>query len=122
MKSGARQRIIRRTLSSEEQRDERARGSSVMNYAAPCVGEAGHLPEPVADDFFQLRERGARLPGQSQDAEARAKHVAKNARELAVGGEIAEEARMLPVRQPRNDDLVHVAENCCERLPVLGRR
>ena len=74
------------------------------------------------DDFFQLGERGAGLPVQPEHAEAGAQQVAEHARRAtAFGGEVAEEPRVLPVRQAGHEDRVEVREDRVERLG-FGRR
>ena len=48
--------------------------------------------------------------------------LGEDARLRAGVREVGEEARALPVREPRQEDVVEVAEDVRERLRLLGRR
>ncbi len=48
--------------------------------------------------------------------------VGENARRQGVGGEIAEEARMLPEREARHDDAIQVRDRRAEILRLVRRR
>jgi hypothetical protein len=62
------------------------------------------------------------LPGQAEDAEPGAQVIAEHRRQLAVRGEVSEEARVLPVRQPGQDHALEVAEDGLEALRLDRRR
>ena len=93
LQPAARERVAGRALPRADQGDQRARRGGVLDDAAPGGGQPEHLPQPVGDDLLDFGEGRARLPGQSEDAEASADQIAKNARRQRIGGEIAEEAR-----------------------------
>ena len=96
LQPAAREAVVGGALARAQQRDQCARRRRVLNHAAPPVGQAEHLPQPVGGDFFDLGQRGTRLPRQSQHAESGAGVVAEHARQLAVAWEVAEERRVLP--------------------------
>jgi hypothetical protein len=49
--------VIRPALARTQQRDQGAGGRGVVDHAAPRVGEAEHLPQPIGHDFLDFRER-----------------------------------------------------------------
>ena len=122
LQPASREAVVGRALARAEQRDERAGGRGVLNDAAPGRQTAEHLTKPVGRDFFDFGQRRTRLPRQAEHAQARAREVAQHAREIAVAGEVAEERRMRPVRETRDDDRVEVAHDVVERFGRLGRR
>src|ERR1039458_9902188 len=122
LQSTAAKRVVRRALARTQQRDERARGRGVLDDAAPRLREADHLPHPVARDLLELRERGARLPREAQDAESGAKKIAEHARWRAVAREVAEELRMLPMREPGYDHALDVAQDRVEWIDRKSTR
>ena len=66
------------------------------------------------------RRRGA--PEDPDLVEPGAEQLGEDARLRAGVREVGEEARALPVREPRQEDVVEVAEDVRERLRLLGRR
>ena len=122
LQAAARQRIVGRPLAGADQRDECAGRGGVLDHAAPRRRKPEHLPEPVGDDLFDFCQRWARLPGEADHAEAGADDVAEHAREQRVGGEIAEEARMLPKRKARNDEAIEIRDRRAKVLRLVGRR
>ena len=92
-----------------------------MNHAAPGRRQADHLAHPIGGDFLHLGKRRAGLPGQAQHAQAGAGEIAEHAPKQAIGGEVTEEARMLPVREAGQDDTVQIADHSLERLGVRRR-
>ena len=73
------------------------------------------------DHLFQLAQGGARLPREAEHAQAGAEEVPQDGGQRAVGGEVAEEARVLPVREAGQDGRVDVAEDVGEGLGIVGR-
>src|SRR6185312_5453701 len=68
-----------------------------------------------------LRQGGARLPRQPDDAEPCAHEVSEDAREQPVGWEVSEEAGMLPVRNSGQDEPIDVCRDYLEGLASLWR-
>ena len=110
-----------RPLARAQQGDQGVGGRSVLDHAAPGIAEAGHAAQPIGHHLFQLGERRAGLPGEAEGAEAGREIVAQHAGWQAVGGEIGEEAGMLPMRQARHDDALHVGEDGIEALGLKRR-
>ena len=121
LQSAARQRISRRPLARADERDQCAGRRGILNDAAPGRREPEHLPQPIDDDLFDFGQRRARLPGEPEHAEPSADEIAENARRQGVGGEVAEETRMLPKRQSRQDDAVEIVDHRAEVLRLARR-
>ena len=85
------------------------------------AGRAEEVGEPVQDVLLELGGSRAGHPGHALDAEARGDQVAEHGRPGGVGGEVAEEAGVLPVRDAGQHDPVEVGEDGGERLALLGR-
>ena len=66
----------------------------------------------AAGDVTQLMHCAAERGGQ---------HFGEHGRRTAVGGEIGEERRVLPVGHSREDDLVEIPEDPVEGFPIGGR-
>ena len=122
LQAAARQRVIRRPLARANERDQRAGRGGVLDHAAPGRGEPEHLPQPIGDDFLDFRHRRARLPREPDHAEAGADKIAEDSGRQGVGGEIAEEARMLPERQARNDKAIEILDHRAEIFRLRRRR
>ena len=93
LQAAACQRIVRGAFAGAHQSDQRAGRGGILDHAAPRFGEADHLAHPVGDDFLQLGQRRAGLPGQTEHAQAGAEVIAQHRGELAVGRKVAEEVR-----------------------------
>ena len=113
---------VRRPLARREDgAEDRARGR-VLDDAVKSIGQADHLPEPVEHARLHLRGRGRRLPQHALRAERRGEHLREERRRARVRREVGEEARVLPVRDPRQHDRGEVGEDRLHRLAALGRR
>src|SRR5579863_988897 len=93
LQAAARQGKGARPFARADQRDQGPGRGRVLDDAAPAVAQAYELTHPIDDDLFELGQRRARLPRQAERAEACREIVAEHGRELAVAGEVAEEAR-----------------------------
>ena len=108
-----------------EQGDEVGAGAGVLDDAAAGGGgaeglrQAEQLGEPVHDVLLELGGGGAGHPRHALDAEAGGDEVAEHRGPGGVGGEVAEEAGVLPVREPGDDDAVEVGEDVGEGLALL---
>ena len=122
LQPATRQRKPGSSLAGTEQRHERRRGRRILDDSAPRRAETHHLPDPVGRDLLELRERRTRLPRQAEHAEPRAQVVAEHGREFAVRREVAEEIRMLPVRQARQDHRLEIPQHRVEALGRVRRR
>ena len=112
-----------RPLSPRQQRAQgRARGG-VLDDAAPGLlraelrRQAEHPDQPVENVGLELRAGRTGRPEHALDAQARGKELAQNRRTRVVRGEVREEVRRLPVRDPGQDQPVHVGEHRVEGLP-----
>ncbi len=120
--AAARQRKIARLLARANQRHQRRGRGGVLDHAAEALGQADELAHPVGHDFFEFGQRGRRLPGEAERAKPRAQIIAEHRGEFAVGGEIAEEAGMVEMRQARQDQRVEIGEDRRKRFGAGRRR
>ena len=105
----------------EERAEDRARGG-VLDDAREALGQAGHLAKPVEDARLQLGRGGRGLPEHALGAERRGEHLGEDRRRARVRREVGEEARVLPVGDPRQHHRREVGEDLVHRLAALGRR
>ena len=87
----------------------------------PAGRKAEQLGDPVADEQLELGRRGRRPPEEPDRVQRRGEQLREDPRLGGRGREVGKEARMLPVRDPRHEDLVEVAQHRLERLPLVGR-
>ena len=92
----------------------------VRDRAFPAGREPAELACPVADDLFELGERGGGLPAQAQRSKATGHYVAQDGGQRGVGGEPGEVAGVLRVGQPGHYDLVQVGYKSSEGLRRFG--
>ncbi|MNE62835.1 hypothetical protein D3C80_1581440 [compost metagenome] len=116
------QGVIATALAGADQRHQGTGRGGVLDHPAPLIRQADHLPQPVDGGFFQFAQRRAGLPRQAEYAKAGAEEIAEHRRQGAVGGEVTEKIRMLPVGQAGHDQLVDVLEDLLERLTLSRRR
>ena len=121
------QATLRPASSRSFARARRCRATSVLveavSWMTPlqALREADHLAQPVGRRLLDLGDRRARLPGEAEDAEPRADVVAEHRGQLGVRGEVAEEARVLPVREPRQHHAIEVTQDGVEALGLVRR-
>ncbi|MNO86454.1 hypothetical protein D3C76_778500 [compost metagenome] len=121
LQAAAHQRVIAGALAGADQRHQGAGRGGVLDHPAPLRRQTEQLAQPVEGGFLQLAQRRAGLPRQPQHAQAGAEEVAKHRRQRTVGGEVAVEIRVLPMRQAGHHQVVHIIEDRRERLALLGR-
>jgi hypothetical protein len=109
-------------LAGAEQGDQRGGGGGVLDDAREGLRQPDHLPQPVHDRLLELGGDRARLPAHALDAEPGADEIAEHRRQAGVRREVGEEARVVPVGDAGQDDLVEVAEQRGEPVAGLGRR
>jgi hypothetical protein len=109
-----------------QQGDQVGARAGVLDDAPAGAGRAEgcrqveQLGEPVHEVLLELGGRRAGHPGHALDAEAGGDQVAQHRGPRGVGREVAEEAGVLPVGQPGDDDPVEVGEDGGEGLALLG--
>ena len=95
-----------------------------VSSMCPCQPRAGRAAGPasraVSSSSSVQRRRGA--PEEADLVERRGEQLGEDAGLGGGVGEVGEEARVLPVRDARQEDLVEVAQHRRERLRLLGRR
>ncbi len=101
---------------------DRRRRRRVLDVAVKTLGEAEQLAQPVECELLDLRRRRRRAPEHRVHVQCGDEELGEDSGLRAGDGEVAEEARVVPVRDPREDRLVEVAEDRLERLAMLGRR
>ena len=122
LQSAARQSIAGRPFSRANQRHQRARRRGILDHPAPGRRKSEHPPQPIGDHLLDFGQRRTRLPGQPEHAQSGADEIAEDPRRRRIAGEIAEEARVLPERQRRQDDCVQIGDHLGEVLRLVRRR
>ena len=103
-------------VARRDQRGERGRRGRVLDVPVPAVREPEQLPRPVGRAQLELG-RGRRGAPEDRDlVQRRRDQLGEDPRLGGGDGEVGEEARVLPVRERRDDQLVEVAEDVRERL------
>ena len=95
-----------------------------VSSMCPCQpsGQAEQLPHPVDGPQLELRRRGRGAPEDRDLVQRRREQLGEDPRLRRGRREVREEARVLPVRQRGDDQLVEVAQHVRERLALLRRR
>lgn len=88
----------------------------------PAPGKTEQLREPVEDVQLELGRHGRRPPEEGDLVERSRYQLRENRRLRAGDTEVGEVARVLPVRNAGQEDLVEIAQDVRERLSALGRR
>ena len=108
--------MAQRVASDADALDDAAPGP----VGAEPVGEAEQLGHPVEHEGLDLGAGRARGPRHAVHPEAGRGQVTQDRRVAGVGGEVGEEAGVLPVGQAGDDDPIEVGEHRVEGLG-LGR-
>ena len=90
--------------------------SASRSGGLPGLRNPGEVHEPVEHVRFDLRGGGGGGPHHPLGAEPRGRELAENRRGRRLAGEVREPARMLPVGQARDDDVVEITQQIGERL------
>ena len=124
-----------RVLGADERRDGRAGSERATIAAASTPVEAVSSMWPrnssgsptscrsqSTRQLLELLERGRRAPEDPDLVEPGDEELREHAGLRARRREVGEEARALPVREPRQEDVVEIVEHGRERLGLVGRR
>ena len=122
LQAAARSAIAGGSLACAYERHQGGRRGGVLDHTAPGAGQTHHLPQPVGGELLELRESWARLPVEAELRQPGAHIIAEHGREAAVGREVAEETRILPMRAGGQDHTPQVVQDCSERLRRIRRR
>ena len=114
--------MARLVVASGRERGERRGRRRVLDVAVPARRQAEELREPVHDVQLELGRRRRRPPQDPDRVQRRDQELGQDPRLRRRVREVGEEARVLPVRDAGEDDLLDVAQNRRERLRPLGRR
>src|SRR5439155_23106404 len=93
----------------------------VLDMTVEPFREPEQTAKPLQRDFLELRGGGRGAPQHRVDVQRSAEKLREYPRLGAGDREVAEEARMVPVRDAGQEDAVEVVEDVRERLPTLGR-
>ena len=105
---------------NERGKCRRRRG--VLDVSVPAVGQPEQPAHPVDGANLQLGRRRGCAPDQRDLVERRREQLREDPGLGCGDREVGEEARVLPVRQGGDDQLVEVAQHVRERLRLLRRR
>ena len=83
--------------------------------------KADQLPHPVEDELLELGGGGRRPPEHRVDVQRGDQELRQDPRLGARDREVGEEARVVPVRDAREEHLVEIAQDGGERLGLPGR-
>ena len=120
--------IVRRAFPPGKQRAQRSARSSVLNHAAARAGrqkflrQPQHWHQPVQDVRLQFRASRTGRPQHPLHAHPRRQQVAQDRRSRRIAGKVCVEVRRLPVRDPRQNKLVHVGKDRLESLASCRSR
>ena len=105
-----------------DERGERPRRSGVLDVPVPPFGQAEQLSHPVDRPELELGGRRRRAPRDRHLLHGRGEELGEDPRLRCRDREVREEARVLPVGERGNDELVEVTQDVRERLRLLRRR
>jgi hypothetical protein len=112
---------LRMRLARGRQCRHRRRGRGVLDVPVPAGGKPEQLREPGQGHLLELG-RGRRGPPENRDVvERRRQQLGEDPGLRGGGGEVGEEARMLPVRDTRQQELLQIAKDVGEGLRPLRR-
>src|SRR5438093_1411838 len=114
-------RELRFGLARGREREERRNRRRVVQKPEPAAGQAEHLAQPIGGHFLELRPGWPPSPQHGLHVERGDQHLAEDARDGGGGREVAEEPRMIPVGDARNDLLLEIAKDTANGLTLLGR-
>ena len=108
-------------LAGGDQRRQRRGRGAVLDVAVPAGRQPEQLGDPVEHHALELGRRRRRAPQDRDRVERRRQQLGEDRRLGRAGGEVREVARVLPVRDAREQHLVEVAQHRRERLGLVGR-
>ena len=111
-----------RDVARGRERGERRGGRAVLDVAVPGRRQAEQVGEPGERDLLELGRGRRRAPEHRVLVERRDQELGEDARLGRGDAEVREEARVVPVRDARQQDRVEVGEHRRERLALSGRR
>ena len=106
----------------DRERREHTRRGRVLDVPVEVRGQAEELREPVERHLLELLQRRRRAPEDPDLVEPGDQELGEDTGLRCGRREVREEARALPVRQPRQEHVVEVAEHRRERLGLVRRR
>ena len=119
---GADRDVAPRGVAGGDHRGHRRGRRRILDVAVPAVRQPEQLRGPVARQPFELRRRRRGAPQERDRVERGGEHLGEDPRARRGVGEVGEEARVLPVGDAGQQDLVEVPQHRRERLALLRRR
>ena len=113
---------VQRLFTCGQNRRQGGHAGAGLDHPVPALADPGHLPQPVENMDLHLGAGGRGLPQHALRRHRRGQPFGKNRRRAAVGREIGEETRMLPVGDMRNDKRLKIGENVLDRFCLVRRR
>ena len=108
-------------LAGAEEGHQGGGAGGVLDHAGEAVGQPDQLAEPLHRHLLQLGGGGAGLPAHALRAEAGGDQVGQHRGQVAVGGEVGEEPRVVPVGDAGEDGPVEHGKDLAEGDAVLRR-
>ncbi len=109
-------------LAGRRERGDCRSRRGVLDVTVPASREPEQLRNPVQRHLLELSRRRRGPPEEGDGVEGRGEQLREDPRLRGADREVREEARALPVRDARQQDLVEVAQHVRERLALLRRR
>ena len=111
-----------RALAHHQDRGKRGGRSRILDNAGKTAGKAERLAHPVDHARLKLGGGRRRLPQHALCGHGRDEVFRDHRYQRRIGGEIGEEARMLPMRHAGHDLLLEIGEDLLHRLGRFRRR
>jgi hypothetical protein len=118
---GAEHGAVRPQVARRGQRRERGRGCGVLDVPVQAFRKTEELSHPVDGELLELGRRRRGAPQHRVHVEGGGEELGEDAGLGPRDGEVGEEARVVPVRDPGEEHLVEVAQDGRERLRSVGR-
>ena len=102
---------LRNAFPGPDDRVQARSRSSVVDHAEPIAGQGQQPGQPSQNALLDFRQGGRRVPQQSDVVQCRDQRLRQDSRAGTSRGEIAHEARVVPVQHVRQDLPLEVGQN-----------
>jgi hypothetical protein len=95
-------------------------GGGIEDDSEVVIGKTDPLTKPVEDDYFEFRDGRGGFPKDAVGVERGGEELGKDSRSGRRGGEVSEEAGVIPVGDGGEDNIFEVGEGQIEGFGLLG--